>query len=210
MRSCFWLEKNRNDQKTRKLGSKIYNFAIRVMTGLKINDQNCGFKVYKKHLIDQLNIYGHFHRFLPMQAHLMGYKVGEQEVQNSERLHGFSKYKTFRYEGLFDLISVLFLVRFGFSPLHFFGLIAITLIIPSAAMLAYLLGMHVLYLFTGVGHILVPRPLFTISLMTFFFGLNIFLVGLVCDFFLFHHSKANSSKINSQVVKQFAKPLGRE
>ena len=129
-----------------------------------------------------------------MQAHLMGYKVGEQEVQNSERLHGFSKYKTFRYEGLLDLISVLFLVRFGFSPLHFFGLIAITLIIPSAAMLAYLLGMHVLYLFYWRRPHSCPTATFHYFFDDFLFGLNIFLVGLVCDFLLFHHSKANSSK----------------
>lgn len=200
-----WREK-RSDTKSRKLGSRMYNKTIQIFSGLDIKDQNCGFKIYRKSLAERLNIYGHFHRYLPMQAHLMGYKVGEAPVTNSERKYGCSKYRTIRYEGLFDFLSVLFLVRFGYSPLHFFGIIAMMFIIPSAAILAYFVGMHILHLFTPIGSNLVDRPLLSISLTAMLTGIIILVTGFVCDFFLYHHSRANRRAMVDYAVKDVSKP----
>jgi len=183
--------KDRHDTKSRRFGSFIYNKIIHIFSGIEVKDQNCGFKIYRKSLADRLNIYGHFHRFLPMQAHLMGYRVGEVVVKNNERKFGTSKYRTLRYEGLFDFLSVLFLVKFGYSPLHFFGIIALFFIIPSAVILAYFLFMHILFLFDIGGMYLVARPLLNISLTTMLTGIIILVTGFVCDFFLYHHSRAN-------------------
>ena len=121
---CGWRKK-REDTAVRRAGSWLFNKVIHRLTGLSIRDQNCGFKVYRASLTRRLNIYGHFHRLIPMQAFLLGYAVGEAPVRNSERKHGHSKYRAFRYEGFFDFLSVLFAVRFGFAPLHFFGLISL-------------------------------------------------------------------------------------
>ncbi len=198
--------KERQDTKSRRLGSFIYNKVIHIISGMELKDQNCGFKIYRKSLSDRLNVYGHFHRFLPMQAHLMGYRIGQVVVKNNERKYGTSKYRTLRYEGLFDFLSVLFLVKFGYSPLHFFGIIALFFIIPSAVILAYFLCMHILFLFDTGGMYLVARPLLNISLTTMLTGIIILITGFVCDFFLYHHSRANRESMINFALKEIYKP----
>ena len=198
--------KQRHDTKSRRLGSFIYNKVIHIFSGMELKDQNCGFKIYRKSLADRLNIYGHFHRFLPMQAHLMGYRIGQVVVKNNERKYGTSKYRTLRYEGLFDFLSVLFLVKFGYSPLHFFGIIALFFIIPSAVILAYFIGMHILSLFDLGGVYLVARPLLNISLTTMLTGIIILVTGFVCDFFLYHHSRANRDSMVNFALRDIYGP----
>jgi len=189
-----WREKRR-DSTFRKLGSKIYNISISLLTTLKIHDQNSGMKVYRKHLVQKLHVYGQFHRYLPLQAHLLGFRVGEVAVENFDRKYGASKYRALRYEGLFDLLSVLFIFKFSLSPLHFFGVIALALIIPSLGVLGYLIFSHVAFLFDLGGLTLVNRPLLILSLIVLLLGINILLTGFVCDFILHHYVNRNIDEI---------------
>ncbi len=199
---CGWRKK-REDTKFRKFGSWLFNRVIHRFTGLNIRDQNCGFKAYRSSLTRRLNVYGHFHRLIPMQAYLLGYAVGEAPVQNSERKYGHSKYRAFRYEGLFDFLSVLFAVRFGFAPLHFFGIISLFFVVPGFVILAYLLGGHFLFLLTGTGGaMLVERPLLTLSLTLVLTGIIILTTGFVCDFVLYHHARSNMPSIIAFALKE--------
>lgn len=198
---CGWRRK-REDTTIRRAGSWLFNRMIHWLTGLSIRDQNCGFKVYRASLARRLNIYGHFHRLIPMQAFLLGYVVGEAPVRNSERKYGQSKYRAFRYEGLFDFLSVLFAVRFGFAPLHFFGIISMVFVIPGALVLTWLLGEHFVFLFTGVGAELVDRPLLILSLTTIITGIIILTTGFVCDFVLYHHARSNMAGIVEFALKE--------
>ena len=196
---------NRKDTVLRRIGSWFYNKTTRVVTGLDIHDQNCGLKLYRREQAERLSLYGHFHRYLPMQAKLLGFKVGEVPVKNSPRKYGSSKYKTMRYEGLFDFLSVLFLSRFGYSPMHFFGVLASLLIIPALSIIAYLIGYHFYSIFTASQVGLVSRPLLDLSLTILLTGVIIAMTGLVCDFVLYHHARVNKNAMVEFAVREISK-----
>jgi glycosyltransferase involved in cell wall biosynthesis len=177
----------RYDTFIRRLGSRLFNKTIQRFTGLEIHDINSGFKAYRAEVAGKLTIYGQFHRYIPLLAHQAGYKVTECAVRNMPRAHGISKYPTFRPEGLFDLLSIIFMNQYNMSPLHFFAKAAAIFIIPSVLIIAYLGTGYVLALL-GLwdGVLLGPRPLLSMSLTMFLIGVNIFLTGFVCDFILNH------------------------
>ncbi len=185
---------NRQDQSIRKIGSKLFNVAVMKTTGLKLHDLNCGFKLYRQEMVKALCVYGQYHRYIPLQAHLMGFRVSEEKVGNTQRKHGKSKYKAFRYQGLFDLLSILFTYKYGLNPLHFFGVIGLILIIPSFGVIAYLLIEHILF-YLSEGQQLLNRPLLSLSLSVLIMGVIIFLTGFVCDFILHHQIRRSISEI---------------
>jgi glycosyltransferase involved in cell wall biosynthesis len=103
--------------------SKIFNSLLSLLTGLKINDSNCPFRAMKKEVAKSLNIYGDLYRFIPYLAFQKGYKVTEIKVENYPRQFGSSKYGISRlFNGVMDLMTVLFISRYSKRPLHFFGI----------------------------------------------------------------------------------------
>jgi glycosyltransferase involved in cell wall biosynthesis len=178
---------NRQDTSFRKFGSKIYNIIIRKITGLNIHDSNCGLKVFQKELIQNMIIFGQYHRHIALIAKLYGFRVSEEKVSNSERRYGSSKFRSFRYQGFFDLISLLFTHHYGLNPLHFFGVLSIILIVPAFTIICLLILSQLFYLM-GFGNDLkvIDRPLLSISLNFFLIGILIFMTGFVCDFILHH------------------------
>lgn len=184
-----WKQK-RHDSFIRVWGSWLFNRVVSYFGGIKLHDFNCGFKIYQADVIKNISVYGQNHRFIPLLAHFMGYKVTEVPVSHSRRKHGFSKYAIVRYQGFFDLLSILFTHKYRFSPLYFFGLLGIVLIIPSLMTVFYLAGRHLLYLLgCGDAYILSNRPLLALSTTLCVLGVNIFLTGFVCDFILHHKSR---------------------
>lgn len=129
---------NRKDSIIRKIGSRIVNLFLKINSGLKIREHNCGFKIYSHQLAKSIYIYGHLHRFIPLIANSKGYKVCEIGTTNHARRHGKSKYKAIRYEALFDYLTLLFITRQSTTPMHVFGKLSLLLIIPSIAILLYL------------------------------------------------------------------------
>lgn len=187
---------NRFDQNTRKLGSRLYNATVRKFSGLGLRDMNCGLKAYRRQLVKSLCVYGQYHRYIPLQAHLAGFKVAEIGVSNSPRKHGSSKYATFRYQGLFDLLSILFTHRYALNPLHFFGVVSAVVMIPSLLVLLYFVGEQGLYwLGMGEEHLVANRPLLAFALTAFLFSVFIFLTGFVCDFILHHQIRGRIDMI---------------
>jgi glycosyltransferase involved in cell wall biosynthesis len=190
------LRVDRNDTGIRKLGSRLYNTVVRRVTGLELSDLNCGFKAYRQEVVKTLCIYGQYHRFIPLQAHLVGFRCGEVPVRNSARKHGQSKFRTLRWEGLFDLLSMLFTYRFGLAPLHFFGVVSVILIAPAGLIVAYLMVMQLLHWAgTGLGYMVVERPMLSMSLSSMLMGLIVFLTGFVCDFVLHHQIRSRIGAI---------------
>ena len=108
--------------------SRLFNAVVSLATGCKLHDHNCGFKAYRRELIDEVNIYGELHRFIPPLAHARGYRVGEVVVNHRSRRFGRSKYGVARFlKGLLDLVTVVFLTRYGRRPLHAFGAVGVAL-----------------------------------------------------------------------------------
>ena len=120
---------HRKDPIGKKIPSRFYNFLIRKLTGVNIHDSNCGFKAYRREVIDMVDVYGEFHRYIPIIAYWRGFRVGEIKVKHHKRVSGRSKYGPGRLcKGFMDLITISFLTKYGRSPIYLFGtLSALTL-----------------------------------------------------------------------------------
>jgi len=122
-----WKKKRKDPVLTKNLPSKLYNWTVRIMSGIKLHDMNCGLKAYKKKVVKSIEVYGEMHRFIPVLAKWAGFKkIGEKVVFHQERKYGVTKFGLERFiRGPLDLISVMFISRFSKRPMHFFGLMGL-------------------------------------------------------------------------------------
>ena len=133
-------KKNRLDPLEKKIASKIFNFFVRVFSGLKIKDSNTGIKIFKREVAESLNLYGGRHRYIPLLAHQKNFSVGEVAVNHRKRKFGESKYGSERYKhGFFDFLTILFLGKYMDRPLHFFGMIGFLTILTGISAEFYVL-----------------------------------------------------------------------
>ncbi|MDA9127170.1 glycosyltransferase family 2 protein, partial [Flavobacteriaceae bacterium] len=140
--------------------SKIFNWAARITSGIKLNDFNCGIKAYKKEVIKQIKLTGGMHRYIPVLAKNAGYnRITEKIVIHHPRKHGKTKYGIDRFiKGFLDLITLWFIHKFGKRPMHFFGLIGTMMLLVGFFFSAYL-GVDKLFVQTS-GRLITERPEF--------------------------------------------------
>jgi len=132
-------KKDRKDPASKRIPSRFFNFVVRKTTGLRLHDFNCGLKAYRSEAAKRLDLYGEMHRYTPVLASQLGYSVGERAVNHRPRRFGRSKYGPARFfRGYADLLTVLFLHRYSFRPLHFFGGIGTSLFAAGLVISAYL------------------------------------------------------------------------
>ena len=164
--------------------SKIFNWAARITSGLKLNDFNCGIKAYKKEVIQKVKLTGGMHRYIPVLAKNAGYnRITEKIVIHHPRKHGKTKYGIDRFiKGFLDLITLWFIHKFGKRPMHFFGLIGTVMLLVGFFFSAYL-GIDKLFLQTS-GRLITERPEFYISLATMIMGSQFFLAGFLGEIIL--------------------------
>lgn len=166
----------RNSPFMRKLSSRFYNRLTTLFTGVKLHDFNSGFKAYKRNVVKSLKLYGEMHRYLPILAHMNGFRIGEVKVSNSPRIHGKSKYGTSRLiRGFFDLISVKFLMSYTKRPLHLFGRLGLLF-----GIIGLLIGLFMVNLwFQGVE--IIQKPLLLLAILLMVLGAQFFSIGLLGD-----------------------------
>jgi len=155
--------------------SKIFNSLLSILTGLKINDSNCPFRAMKKEVAKSLNIYGDLYRFIPYLAFQKGYKVTEIKVENYPRQFGSSKYGISRlFNGVMDLMTVLFISRYSKRPLHFFGIPGLAALFLGFFIDAFLVLEG--FLITGrIGH----TALLIMGVMLIIIGIQFISLGLL-------------------------------
>jgi glycosyltransferase involved in cell wall biosynthesis len=169
-------KKNRKDPLEKKIASKIFNFFIRVFSGLKIHDSNCGIKVFKREVTEMLTLYGGRHRYIPLLAHQKKFLISEVVVDHREREFGISKYGVKRYsDGFFDFLTILFLGKYMDRPLHFFGSLGFISVLLGVGIESYVLYLkyilldsfqqHIALIILGAILIIVGLQLFTFGLM---------------------------------------------
>lgn len=123
-----WKQR-RHDPWHKVYPSRIFNGAVSRLTGVKLHDHNCGMKCYRREVLNEVDLYGERHRFIPVLAAARGYKVGEKVVQHRARQFGHSKYGFARFaKGFLDLISIWFVTRYGQRPQHFLGTLGLLMI----------------------------------------------------------------------------------
>jgi glycosyltransferase involved in cell wall biosynthesis len=170
-------KKERKDPLTKKIPSKIFNKLASILTGVKIHDFNCGYKAYRREVIENLEIYGELYRYIPALAHSKGFSVTEIPVIHHERKHGKSKYGWERIlKGFLDLITVIFITKFLKRPMHFFG--GTGIIFFSTGFIINL--SLVIYKFL-TGALIGTRPLLTLGVLLMIVGVQFLSTGLIAE-----------------------------
>ncbi len=173
---CGW-KFPRRDPWRKRIPSLVINWMTSRLTGVPIHDMNCGLKIYKREVVENLRIYGEQHRFIPALASDKGFKIGESKVNHRPRKFGYTKFGARRIlTGFFDLTTVLFLSRFVNKPLHIFGIFGVVPLMTGSAIVTYLLYLRVVY-----GSILDRHPLLMGGIMLVIAGLQLILTGLLAE-----------------------------
>ena len=179
-----WKKKRFDSVIFKNIPSKIFNFAARTTSGIKLNDFNCGLKVFKKGVIKSINVYGEMHRYIPILAKNEGYKkIGEKIVNHRARKYGKTKFGPSRFlYGFLDLLTIWFISSFGKRPMHLFGSLGLILITIGFLFAAYL-GYDKIIINPG-GRLITERPEFYISLVTMIIGSQFFSMGFIGELML--------------------------
>ena len=179
-----WKKKRFDSLIFKNIPSKIFNFAARTTSGIKLNDFNCGLKAFKKDVIKSINVYGEMHRYIPILAKNEGYKkIGEKIVNHRPRKYGKTKFGPSRFlYGFLDLLTIWFISSFSKRPMHLFGSLGLILITTGFLFAAYL-GYDKIILNPG-GRLITERPEFYISLVTMIIGSQFFSMGFIGELML--------------------------
>ncbi|MCE2682776.1 MAG: glycosyltransferase family 2 protein [Flavobacteriia bacterium] len=174
-------KKKRYDPITKTLPTKLYNWAARRLTGIHLHDFNCGLKAYKLAVVKSIELYGDMHRYIPPLAKYAGFhKIGEKVVQHQARKYGVSKFGLNRFlNGPLDLLSVVFMGKFGKKPMHFFGAIGTLMFIIGFGFAVYL-GIDKLFI-DQTARLIADRTEFYIALAAMIIGSQFFLAGFLAE-----------------------------
>lgn len=193
-------KKRRYDPMGKTLPSKFFNRTARLVSGIKLHDFNCGLKAYKNSVVKNIEVYGEMHRYIPILAKQAGFKkIGEKVVQHRARIYGVSKYGWERMiKGYLDLLTVMFITKFGRSPMYFFGAIGTLMFLLGVGFATYLISLK-LYL-QSVGEPVrqvTDQPLFFLALVTVIVGVQLFLSGFLGELINRNATERNHYKIDS-------------
>ena len=179
-----WKKKRFDSFFFKNLPSKLFNWAARRVSGIKLNDFNCGIKIYRHEVIKNIDVYGEMHRYIPLLAAQKGYdKIREQVVQHQARKFGHTKFGADRFfKGFLDLITIWFINKFGKRPMYFFGLWGSLMLILGFCFTLYL-GIDKLF-FDVQARLITNRPEFYIALTLMLLGSQFFIAGFLGEIIL--------------------------
>jgi glycosyltransferase involved in cell wall biosynthesis len=175
---------HRRDPITRRALSRIFNWVTGRVSGLRLHDLNCGLKAYRAEVVQGLRLYGELHRFIPVLAHYRGHRIAELPVNHRPREHGRSRYGVERYlRGFLDLLTVSFIGRYRYRPLHLFGGLGLGLGALGLAVLVYLTILKI------GGEAIGRRPLLILGVLLVVVGLQFFSLGLISELITSQHEE---------------------
>jgi glycosyltransferase involved in cell wall biosynthesis len=167
-------KQNRQDPLSKTMPSRLFNAVTSAVSGLKLHDFNCGFKLYRREVTDALEVYGELHRFLPALAHWRGFRVTEVPVHHRPRKHGKSKFGASRFiNGFLDLLAAAFISTSALKPLHVFGRVGLLSLTGGVG-----LAIYFVVLWIG-GEPMRVRPLMVLGAGLVFLGILLILMGLL-------------------------------
>lgn len=174
-------KKKRFDPITKTIPTKLYNWAARRLTGIHLNDFNCGLKAYKNAVVKSIELYGDMHRYIPPLAKYAGFsKIGEKVVVHQARKYGTTKFGLNRFiNGPLDLMSVVFMGKFGRKPMHFFGVLGVLMFIVGFGFSFYI-GIDKLF-FDKTAQKIAARTEFYVALAAMIMGVQFFLAGFLAE-----------------------------
>ncbi len=172
-------KKKRYDPITKTIPTKLFNAATRRVSGIQLNDFNCGLKAYKNSVVKSIEVYGEMHRYIPLLAKWSGFdKIGEKVVQHRERKYGTTKFGFERFiNGFLDLLSISFVGKFGKRPMHFFGTFGLLSFFLGFVILLYLSYLKIVLSVSNI----TDRPLFFFGIVLLIVGAQLFLTGFIAE-----------------------------
>ncbi|MBL6666198.1 MAG: glycosyltransferase family 2 protein [Flavobacteriaceae bacterium] len=192
-----WKKKRYDSLLFKNLPSKLFNWAARKLSGIKLHDFNCGLKVYKKEVVKNIQVFGEMHRYIPVIAAHEGFnKIEEKIVQHQARKFGKTKFGADRFlNGFLDLITLWFINGFGKRPMHFFGFWGTLMLIVGFGFTLYI-GIDKLY-FNTQGRMITQRPEFYIALTTMILGAQFFIAGFLGEILIRHNNNIKRYNITN-------------
>ncbi|AZJ35733.1 glycosyltransferase family 2 protein [Tenacibaculum singaporense] len=197
-----WKRKRYDNVVTKNIPSKLFNWAARKTSGLKLHDFNCGLKAYKNEVVKAVKVSGEMHRYIPVLAKNEGFnRIDEKIVQHQARKYGVTKFGMDRFvNGFLDLITISFLSKFGKRPMHFFGLWGTLMFIFGFLSAFYIGAMKIYHLSSGIKTILVTsNPWFYIALTSMILGTLLFLAGFLGELIIKSNPQQKHYKIREQL-----------
>ncbi|ODR96809.1 hypothetical protein AUC71_04390 [Methyloceanibacter marginalis] len=190
-----WKEA-RKDNAEKTLPSKVFNSVTSRLTGVKLRDMNCGFKAYRREVFESIALYGELHRYIPVLADSVGYRIGEIPVRHHARKFGVSKYGFKRYSrGFLDLLTTLMITRYDRRPGHLFGGAGLLLSFIGAVVLTYLTIIKIAF-----GESIGERPLLLLGVLLVIVGGQLLLFGMLSELIIHRTEPLNTRAIVAEVV----------
>lgn len=182
-----WKKKRFDSVLSKNMPSKLFNWAARKTSGVKLNDFNCGLKAYRNAVVKNIEVSGEMHRYIPVLAKNAGFgRIGEKVVAHQARKYGSTKFGMERFiNGFLDLITIWFITKFGKRPMHLFGAWGVVMFIIGFLSAIYIGAVKLYRLYHHEPTILITQnPWFYIALTTMIIGTQLFLAGFLGEIIL--------------------------
>ena len=191
-----WKRKRYDAVLAKNIPSKVFNWAARKVSKIKLRDFNCGIKIYRKEVVKSIEVYGEMHRYIPVLAAHNGFKkIGEHVVQHQARKYGTTKFGNDRFiKGFLDLLTLWFLHAFGKRPMYFFGALGMVVFFTAFVFMGYL-GIDKLFIHQS-SRLITQRPEFYIGLTSMILGAQLFIAGFIGELILSTQQHKSRYKIS--------------
>jgi len=193
-----WKKKRYDSKIAKNIPSKFFNWTTRKMSGIKLHDFNCGLKAYRHDVVKSIEVYGEMHRYIPVIAKWAGFgKIGEKVVQHRKREFGVTKFGLNRFvNGYLDLMSIMFMSKFGKQPMHFFGLVG------SVSFLLGFIAFVIVCVLRVIGRIALTNSVwFYVSMLYILMGTMLFLAGFIGEL-VCRNSTTRNQYLIEKVIEQ--------
>jgi glycosyltransferase involved in cell wall biosynthesis len=190
-------KKKRYDPLSKTIPTKLYNGVTSWMSGVKLHDMNCGLKAYKSQVVKNIEVYGEMHRYIPVIAKWAGFnQIGEKVVNHQARKYGVSKFGMSRFiYGPLDLLSIMFMGKFGKRPMHFFGVWGTFIMLVGIFTLLWLSIQKVAFDAVGIAN----RPAFYFGILSVIVGIQLFIAGFLGELISRNAPERNAYRIEKEV-----------
>ncbi len=196
-------KKKRYDPITKTIPTKLFNWAARKVSKIKLHDFNCGLKAYKLDVIKSIEVYGDMHRYIPIIAKWNGFtNITEKIVQHRPRKYGVSKFGFERFiNGFLDLLSIGFVSKFSKKPMHFFGTIGMIFFLIGGFIAIWIIATKIIQIYSNTEHIrdVTQQPLFYLALVAMIIGTQLFIAGYLAEMISRISPDKNKYHIDKQI-----------
>ena len=194
-----WKKKRYDSIIFKNTPSKLFNWAARRTSGVRLHDFNCGLKAYARDVVKNIEVSGEMHRYIPVLAKNAGFsKIGEKVVKHQARKYGKTKFGMERFiNGFLDLLTIWFVSRFGKRPMHLFGALGVLMFLIGFGFAIYL-GIDKLFI-NPFGRLITDRPQFYISLVAMVIGTQLFLAGFLGEILIRSKKEENRYIVSEEI-----------